>query len=99
MIYTDSGRRQASREELLRLFQATESLYYDGTPLFRSDYADLRERYADISIEPLDQKKIDGNMRRMLEDAMRFLKIHLASPHSIKELQPEVRPEFPGCCR
>lgn len=161
-IRTFSGRRQASREELLRLFQATESLYYDETPLFRSKYADLQERYidelfkiastqgidtasiarerlllnwrlvtersgsfiptiagslflaenpqmwlpyayisalripgTDISVEPQDQKRIDGNMRRMLEDAMRFLKIHLASPHRIRELQPEARPEFP----
>ncbi|MBS4006942.1 MAG: putative DNA binding domain-containing protein [Clostridium sp.] len=161
-IRTSSGRRQASREELLRLFQATESLYYDETPLFRSSYADLEERliedlfntasdqgidtstitqerllmnwrlitersgsmlptitgslflsknpqmwlpYAyisvlripgnDISVEPQDQKKIDGNMKSMLEDAMRFLKIHLFSPHSIEELQPEAKPEFP----
>ncbi len=35
-IRTTSGRRQASREELLRLFQATESLYYDETPILRS---------------------------------------------------------------
>jgi len=28
--------RQASREELLRLFQATESLYYDETVAFRA---------------------------------------------------------------
>lgn len=34
-IRTTSGRRDASREELLRLFQATESLYYDETPLPR----------------------------------------------------------------
>ena len=32
-IRTSSGRRQASREELLRLFQASESLYYDETAL------------------------------------------------------------------
>jgi ATP-dependent DNA helicase RecG len=30
-VRTSSGRRQASREELLRLFQATESFYYDRT--------------------------------------------------------------------
>jgi ATP-dependent DNA helicase RecG len=34
-IHTSSGRRQASREELLRLFQATESLYYDEALLPR----------------------------------------------------------------
>ena len=32
-VRTASGRRQASREELLRLFQASESLYYDETPM------------------------------------------------------------------
>jgi ATP-dependent DNA helicase RecG len=33
--------RQASREELLRLFQATESFYYDEHPLLRTGLADL----------------------------------------------------------
>lgn len=36
-----SGCWPASREELLRLFQATESLYYDETPLPRLSLADL----------------------------------------------------------
>jgi ATP-dependent DNA helicase RecG len=40
-IRTTSGRHDASREELLRLFQATESLYYDETPLPRLTLADL----------------------------------------------------------
>ncbi len=40
-IRTSSGRRQASREELLRLFQASESLYYDETPLVRLTGRDL----------------------------------------------------------
>lgn len=41
--------RLASREELLRLFQATESLYYDETPLLRSRLTDLDERaFADL---------------------------------------------------
>ncbi|MGQ9631839.1 MAG: AlbA family DNA-binding domain-containing protein [bacterium] len=35
-VRTTSGRRQASREELLRLFQSAESLYYDETPIARS---------------------------------------------------------------
>ncbi|MHB8280305.1 MAG: ATP-binding protein, partial [Candidatus Humimicrobiaceae bacterium] len=33
--------RQASREELLRIFQASESLYYDELPISRSNFADL----------------------------------------------------------
>lgn len=40
-VRTSSGRRDASREELLRLFQATESLYYDETPLLRLGVVDL----------------------------------------------------------
>ncbi|MGD9100588.1 MAG: putative DNA binding domain-containing protein [Anaerolineae bacterium] len=40
-IRTTSGRRQASRQELLRLFQATESLFYDETAVLRADLADL----------------------------------------------------------
>ena len=33
--------RQASREELLRIFQASESLYYDELPISRSGMSDL----------------------------------------------------------
>src|SRR4030042_6863058 len=36
-----SGCFDASREELLRLFQATESIYYDETPLLRLGIHDL----------------------------------------------------------
>jgi len=43
IYYIRSGNRcrQASREELLRLFQATESIYYDETILYRADYSAL----------------------------------------------------------
>lgn len=40
-IRTSSGRRQASRQELLRLFQAAESLYFDEMPMARASLADL----------------------------------------------------------
>jgi ATP-dependent DNA helicase RecG len=40
-IRTSSGKRQASRSELLSLFQAARSLYYDETILLRSSVADL----------------------------------------------------------
>jgi len=40
-VRTASGRRQASREELLRLFQSTESFYYDETSVIQSNVADL----------------------------------------------------------
>lgn len=37
--------RQASREELLRLFQSTESLYYDETTVHRANFKDLDLNY------------------------------------------------------
>lgn len=40
-VRTFSGKKRASREQLLRLFQATESLYYDETPVVRASLADL----------------------------------------------------------
>ncbi len=51
--------RQASREELLRLFQAAESLYYDETAITRSSFTDIDSdffmkflnNYMDIDVE------------------------------------------------
>jgi ATP-dependent DNA helicase RecG len=40
-IRTTSGCRDASREELLRLFQAVESLFFDETPMARLGIRDL----------------------------------------------------------
>src|SRR5215475_8599769 len=40
-IRTNSGRRQASREELLRLLQASASLYYDETSILTTAPADI----------------------------------------------------------
>ncbi len=161
-IRTSSGRRQASREELLRLFQAVESIYYDETAIITGGFADLddnaidelvstaqnqgvdistiaKERLLinwmllrevrgmlhptlagvlflarnpqqfvpygyisalripgiDISIEPQDQKRIEGRIISQLEDTLRFLKIHLRQAHEIKELEPEVHFELP----
>ena len=44
-IRTSSGRRRASRQELLRLFQAAESLYYDEMLIMRASLEDV-DRYA-----------------------------------------------------
>jgi ATP-dependent DNA helicase RecG len=38
---TSSGRRQTSRQELLRLFQASESMFYDETPVLRANVDDI----------------------------------------------------------
>lgn len=154
-IRTTSGRRQASREELLRLFQATESLYYDETPMPRLTLADLdldaldryleltgqaelkgdRERLLmnwgllsgghptlagvilfgwepqrqlpfaqinaarfpglDSSVEPSDRKDLTGRILGVIDQAERFLDLHLRTPHEIRGFQPEPRPELP----
>ncbi len=162
-IRTTSGRRQASRQELLRLFQAVTSLYYDETPMLRATlqdlnaqavegyfeqtrgqtwyalglsfervlvnlklaqevddvlyptlagllfFANLPQRFAPqayitalrfpgtgIDSDPTDQKRIEGPMQSMLEDAMRFLNIHLPTPHHIRNMEPEAQPELPA---
>lgn len=156
-VRTSSGRRQASREELLRLFQATESLFYDETPLLRLslDEIDLsyfeyflretgqsnliengdRERllanwslvvndhptvagillfgrdpqrhlpYAQInaarfpgtdsSFDPLDRKDLTGRLLEVIDQAERFLYLHLPVPHEIRGFEPEPKPELP----
>lgn len=40
-VRTSSGHRQASREELLRLFQASESVYYDEVTVYRASLRDI----------------------------------------------------------
>ena len=154
-VRTSSGRRQASREELLRLFQATESLYYDETPQPRLSLQDLDlaafdsyleetgqsyllgdpERllenwyltakghptiagillfgrkpqqhlpYAQInaarfpgtdsSFDPVDRKDLGGRLLEVIDQAERFLDLHLPVPHEIRGFEPEPRPELP----
>jgi len=157
-VRTSSGRRHASREELLRLFQTTESLYYDETPVLRTRLSDVdthaferfsREAYGraladweipletllrnwnllrgehptlacmiffsrqpqdflpnafvtaaripgrDLTPAPSDQKRLDGPMLVMFDDAVRFLRLHLKSPHVIQGFAPETHPELP----
>jgi ATP-dependent DNA helicase RecG len=54
-----SGRRQAARQELLRLFQATESLFYDETPVFHAGMADLDEQAIERLLEDVQAYGID----------------------------------------
>ena len=67
-IRTSSGRRQASREELLRLFQATESLYYDETPLPRLSIEDMDLDALDRFLEATGQGDLQNNRKRLLEN-------------------------------
>lgn len=162
-VRTTSGRRQASRQELLRLFQATESLFYDETVVLRASLADLETqlfetfiqdayqrassdfgvRYdqllvnlrlatavegtiyptvaallffgrdpqqflswakvtaaripgTDLSAAPSDAKSLSGTLPVILQDAARFLNVHLRTPHHIQGFGPEVYPELPA---
>ncbi len=154
-IRTTSGRRQASREELLRLFQATRSLHYDETPLLSLSVRDLNlEAFArylettrqpdppddhltqlrtwkllanshptlagivlfgrdpqrhlpfaqinaarfpgnDSSEEPSDRKDLTGRLLEVIDQAERFLDLHLRTPHRIRGFEPEPQPELP----
>jgi ATP-dependent DNA helicase RecG len=154
-IHTTHGRRDASLRELLRLFQATESFYYDETPLPRLTLADLDldalDRYlestgqaelkdnperlltnwgllskghptiaglvlfgrepqrhlpfaqinaarfpgTDSSMEPSDRKDLTGRLLDVVDQAERFLDLHLRTPHEIRGFEPEPRPELP----
>ncbi len=157
-IRTTSGRRRASRQELLRLFQAVESLFYEETLVLQASTEDLDfqafrrfrqqmsadtqaddrqlllnwrllrkyegsyhptvaalllfgrepQRFlpyayisaarlpgADAAAEPSDAKRIEGTLFDMLEDAVRFLRLHLPVPHHIRSFEPEALPELP----
>ncbi|MFH0899665.1 MAG: RNA-binding domain-containing protein [Pseudomonadota bacterium] len=154
-VRTTSGCRDASREELLRLFQAVESLYYDETPLPRLTVGDLdldaldhflektaqkelgddpprllkawgllsaghptmagfllfgrnpqkhlpyaqinaaRFPGTDVAAAPSDRKDLGGRLLDMIDDAQRFLRLHLRLPHEIHGFEPEPRPEMP----
>ncbi len=67
-IRTTSGCRDASREELLRLFQAAESLYYDETPLSRLGIGDLDMDALDRFLENSVQKELGGDPPRLLRN-------------------------------
>ena len=58
-IRTSSGRRHASRGELLRLFQASESLFYDETPIRRSTPSDRDESATDEMLEAIQELGLD----------------------------------------
>lgn len=154
-VRTSSGCRDGSREELLRLFQATDSLYYDETPLPRLGITDLDldalGRYlhqtgqndpsgdplrllrnwklvagdhptlagmvlfgrepqrhlpfaqinaarfpgTDSAAAPSDRKNLDGQLLDVIEQARRFLLLHLRTAHEIRGFEPESKPELP----
>lgn len=95
--------RQASREELLRLFQATESLLagmvlFGRRPQEWLPYAQVnagRFRGADAAGDPLDRTDLGGRLLEVVEQTERYLGIALDTPHVIEGFAPEPRPEIP----
>jgi ATP-dependent DNA helicase RecG len=157
-IRTFSGQRQASREELLRIFQSAQSLFYEENPVTRAELTALDYSYfehflmraygkkmedfgvskeqllanlrlakdghptiagvlllgrdpqallpyaqinaaqfpgTDVVDAPADRKDITGKLADQLENAMRFLNVHLRVRHEIKGIEPERFPELP----
>ncbi|MEA1905881.1 MAG: ATP-binding protein [Euryarchaeota archaeon] len=58
-VRTASGRRQASREELLRMFQSTESFYYDETSVFQSSTEDLDDKAIERLLKDITEQGFD----------------------------------------
>ena len=67
-IRTTSACRQASREELLRLFQSTESLYYDETTLPRLSLSDLDLGAFENFLEETGQTDLGVDQKRLLKN-------------------------------
>ncbi len=84
-FYVRSGNRcrQASREELLRLFQATESIYYDETEIARATLKDIDMKYAINFLTNYYHLKIDD------ENLIQYLK-------NIKCLSKNEKPTVAG---
>lgn len=70
-IRTSSGKRQATREELLRLYQATRSLYYDELPVPATSVDELDILYFRRFFESFYQTKIEDmnvDLNKLLEN-------------------------------
>ena len=65
-IRSTLGCRQASRDELLQLFQDTKSLYYDAVPLHRLRIDDLDLEAFDNYLELTEQEELKDDRERLL---------------------------------
>jgi len=75
-IRTSSGKRQATREELLRLYQATSSIYYDELPVTATSIDELDILYFRRFFEDFYSTKIEDmnvDLDKLLEN-MKVLK-------------------------
>jgi Predicted transcriptional regulator containing an HTH domain and an uncharacterized domain shared with the mammalian protein Schlafen len=93
--------RQASREELLRLFQATESIYYDEIEISNSSLKDIDmdyakrflERYFNLDVENENLIRYLVNIKALSKKERPTLAglIFLEKTHSISFLIQELR--------
>jgi len=52
-------------------------------------------RGRDISINPVDQKRLDGRLMDVFQATMQFFYLHLKQGHEIRGHEPEIKPELP----
>ena len=101
-IRTSAGKRQATREELLRLYQATRSIYYDELPVPKTSIDDLDILYFRRFFEGFYQTKIEESLdlNKLLEN-MKILTgmngnlVFTVGGYLIFGLNPQK--EFPFC--
>jgi len=77
-LRTSSGKRQASREELLRLYQATRSLYYDELPVPETDLSDLDTIYFEKFFEEFHGRKT-SDLGISLYNLLKSMKVFVLS--------------------
>lgn len=101
-IRTSAGKRQATREELLRLYQATRSIYYDELPVPKTSIDELDILYFRRFFEDFYQTKIEQSLdlNKLLEN-MKILTrmngnlVFTVGGYLIFGLNPQK--EFPFC--
>jgi len=87
-VRTTSGRRQASREELLRLFQSVESLFYDEIYVMRATPDDLDEQAIKALFDNIQAQGID--IAGITKDRL------LQNWHLVQEVNGNIHPTLAG---
>lgn len=77
-IRTSTGKRQASREELLRLYQATRTLYYDELSVPGTEVVDLDLNYFEKFFEGFHGRTLE-DVGINLESLLKSMKIFVSS--------------------
>lgn len=77
-IRTSTGKRQASREELLRLYQATRTLYYDELSVPGTGVVDLDLNYFEKFFEEFHGRTLE-DVGINLESLLKSMKIFVSS--------------------